>query len=90
LHTIEDDRRGSGAAAMLDDVGAGAPAPGVELLDGGGAKGVRGDEQDFLAGRAVLCRELADRGGLADAVDAEKITTQGRADNGATSRWGDV
>jgi hypothetical protein len=45
---------------MFDDIHAGTLPPGVELLDGGGAEGVRGDQQDFLAGRSILGRELAD------------------------------
>ena len=57
---------------MFDDVDADALSPNIELLDGGGAKSIAGDEQDFLAGGAVLRRELADRRGLADAVDAQK------------------
>ena len=47
-------------------------APGVELLDGGGAKSIAGDQQYLFAIVAVLGGELADGGGLADAVDAEK------------------
>ena len=57
---------------MFDDVDANALAPNVELLDGRGTKSVTSDQQNFLAGAAVLCRELANGSGFADAVDAEK------------------
>src|SRR3970282_854459 len=72
LNAVVNDRGGVGAGAMFDDVHTGTLPPGVKLLDGGGAKGVRGDQQDFLAGRSILCRELADGGGFTDTVYAEE------------------
>jgi hypothetical protein len=48
-----------------------ALAPHVELLHGGGAEGVASGEHDLLALALQLGRELADRGRLADAVDAD-------------------
>ena len=72
LHAVEDHRRGIGAGLMFDDIDADVAAPGVELLDGGGAESIAGDQQYFFAIVAVLGGEFADGGGLADAVDAEK------------------
>ena len=46
-------------------------APGLELLDGGGAEGVAGGEDHLVAFVAIAAGELADGGGLADAVDAD-------------------
>lgn len=56
---------------MLDDGHAYAFAPDVELFDGGGTEGVGGSEVDFFAGLLEVVGELAYRGGLADAVDAD-------------------
>ena len=50
---------------------AGALAPDLQLLDGGGAEGVAGGDHHLLAGGAELAGELADGGGLARAVDAD-------------------
>ena len=55
-------------------------APDLELVDGGGAEGVAGGEQD-RCGRSVLVvvGELGDRGRLADAVDADDQDHEGDA-----------
>ncbi len=57
---------------MFDDIDADSLAPGVELLDGGGAESVAGDQQYLFAIVAVLGGQFTDGGCLADAVDAEK------------------
>src|SRR3546814_10439731 len=46
-------------------------APGLQLRDGGGAEGVAGGEHQAAALVLVASRQLADGGGLADAVDAD-------------------
>ncbi|MCY1414227.1 hypothetical protein D9M71_296700 [compost metagenome] len=48
-----------------------ALAPHLQLLDGGGAEGVAGGEHDLPALQLQLLRQLADGGGLADAVHAD-------------------
>jgi len=50
----------------------GAGGPGLELLGRGGAEGVAGGEDDGPAGLGLALGELADGGGLADAVDAHE------------------
>ncbi len=72
--------RGGGVAALagLDEVHAGALGPDFELLDGGGAEGVGGAEQDGLAFAAVHGGELAAGGGLAGAVHADHHDDLGR------------
>jgi hypothetical protein len=50
---------------------AGALAPDLELLDGGGAEGVAGSHDHAEALVAILLGELADGGRLAAAVDAD-------------------
>jgi hypothetical protein len=54
-----------------DDVGANDLAPGLELLDRGGAEGIAGGDDHLLAVLAVGLGELRDAGGLAGAVDAD-------------------
>ena len=49
----------------------GALAPDLELIDGGGAKGVAGRQHHLAAFGAEFRRELADGRGLAGAVDAD-------------------
>ena len=71
LHRVEEHRRRIAARLVLDDFGAGAVAPDLQLLDGGGAKRVGRRQQHGLALRAQGVRQLADGGGLADAVDAD-------------------
>ena len=68
---IEDEAGGVGAGRAGDDLGAGALAPDLQLLDGGGAERVAGGEHHLLPSRRRLRGELADRGGLAGAVDAD-------------------
>ncbi len=64
--------RGVGAAVALDHGNAGAPAPDVQLLDGGGAEGVCAADHHVLARMGLGARDLADRRGLAGAVDADE------------------
>ena len=72
LHAVEDNGRRVRAGLMFDDIDADSLAPDVELFDGGGAKSVAGDQQNFFPGVAVLGGEFTDGGGLADTVHAEK------------------
>ena len=63
---------GSEPSGPLTTSHAGALAPALELLDGGGAERVGGADHDLLAERlAQVPGELADRGRLAGAVDAD-------------------
>ena len=69
---VEGDRAGIGALGALDELDVGALGPALELLDGGGAERVGGADDDLLAERvAQVPGELADRGRLAGAVDAD-------------------
>jgi hypothetical protein len=62
---------GSASVLALVDGAADPAGPDLELLAGGGAEGVAGDQQDLATGGLVECRELAESGRLADAVDAD-------------------
>ena len=77
-HRVEDDGAGVGALLVRDDVGADDLAPGLELLDGGGAERVGGGDDDLLAVLAVGLRELGDARRLAGAVDADDEDDGGR------------
>src|SRR5207302_5411611 len=68
LHRVKQHGRGVAARLGLDDFGAGALAPDLQLLDGGGAESIGGGEQHALALRAQQAGQLADGGGLAGAV----------------------
>ena len=68
---VEGDRGGVGALVLLDDLDAGARGPDVELLGRGRAERVGRAQEHALAGAAVGVGHLADRGRLADAVDAD-------------------
>ena len=70
-HVIAHARR-IGAAVTLDNRYAGALAPYIELLDGGGAEGVSRTDHHVLAAGGHGARNLADRRGLAGAVNAHK------------------
>ncbi len=72
--------RGGGVAALpgLDDGDVGAGGPDLELLDGGGAEGVGGAEQDGTSLSGEVGGELAGGGGLAGAVDADHHDDLGR------------
>ena len=70
-HRVVNDRGGIGAGFLFDDFDAVALRPDFQLLDGGGAKGVRGAEHHAAAFLAKAVGELADAGGLARAVDAD-------------------
>ena len=60
-----------GALLARDDLRAGAAAPDLELIDRGCAERVAGRQHHAAAFGAKARRELADRGGLARAVDAD-------------------
>ena len=64
--------RGIGTAIALDDGHARALTPHIELLDGRGAERVGTADHDVLAGARLGARDLADRGGLASAVDTHE------------------
>jgi hypothetical protein len=70
-HRVEYDGARVGALLVRDDIRADDLAPGLELFDGGGAKRVRGGDDDFLAVFAVRLCQLGNAGGLAGAVDAD-------------------
>ena len=70
-HVIAHARR-IGAAVALDDGDAGALAPHIELLDGGGAEGIGRTDHDVLAAGGHGARDLTDRRGLAGTVNAHK------------------
>ena len=61
---------GIGAVIAGNDGAAGTFAPYLELLDGGGAEGITGDQHHRLAIGLEAVGELADGRGLARAVDA--------------------
>ena len=71
LHCVERHRRGVAAVGARDDVAARALAPALELLAGRSTKGVASTENDVAPKRTVTGGQLADRGRLAGAVDAE-------------------
>ena len=68
---VEDDGRGIGARLRADEVDAGPLRPDLELLDGRGAERVGGADQRRPASILDQARQLADRGRLAGAVDAD-------------------
>ena len=72
LDRVVAHARRIGAALARDHLDVGAARPDLELLDGGGAERV-GRAQDHRAARVGrLLGDLADRGGLAGAVDADE------------------
>ena len=70
-HVIAHARR-IGTAVTLDNRYAGTLTPHIELLDSGGAEGVGRTDHHVLAAGGHGARNLADRGGLAGAVDTDK------------------
>ena len=87
LDGVEGHRGRVGAVAVrADRRHADPPAPGLELVGGGGAEGVGGAEHDVLVLGDEDAGELADGGGLAGAVDADH-EHDGRAALGARGRW---
>ena len=56
---------------MPDDVRTRALRPDLELVGRRRAERVRRGQHDLFALADITCRQLADRGGLADAVDAD-------------------
>ena len=71
LDAVEHDPGGIAAFLAGNDRRADAVAPDLELLDRRGAEGVAGGEQDAIILFLQPVAELADRGGLARAVDAD-------------------
>ena len=70
LQRAEGEAGGIGAMLAGDELRTGAIGPDLKLLDRGGAEGVAGGHDHALAVCAELLGQLADGGGLADAVDA--------------------
>ena len=70
VERVEGEARRIGARLARHHAGAGALAPDLELIDGGGAEGVAGHQHHRLALGAESGGELADGRGLAGAVDA--------------------
>ena len=68
---VKDDRRRVCALAVPDDVRTRALRPNLELVGRRRAERVRRGQHDLFALADIACRQLADRGGLADAVDAD-------------------
>ncbi len=71
VDSVEGDRRRVGALGSTHHLGAHARTPSLQLIGGGGAEGVGGPEHDASAVGDQHPRELADRGGLSSAVDAD-------------------
>ena len=71
-HRVEHDRTGIGAVLAAHELAAGALGPQPELIGGRGAERVGRGEHHAPALAHLLRRELADRRGLADAVDAHE------------------
>ena len=74
---VEGKARGIGAGRPGHDGGADAPAPDLELLDGGGPERVAGGEHDGEALAARDGAELADRGRLARTVHSDDQDDEG-------------
>ena len=68
---VENNRRRIGAGFLFDDFDARAARPYFELLDGRGAKRVRGAEHHGRAFFLQAIGELADGGGFSGAVHAD-------------------
>ena len=68
---IEHDGGRVAALRLLNQIAVRAVRPDLQLLDGRGAERVRRPEDDALVQRLQIGGELADRRGLADAVDAD-------------------
>ena len=71
LQGVECDRGRIGVLALGDDRDVVALAPDLQLLHGGGAEGVAGGQHQAVAVLLEAARQLADGGGLADAIDAD-------------------
>ncbi len=72
LDPVEDHRTRVAALGAADDLGARPFGPCGELFGGGGTERVAGGEQHRAPVGDLLVGELADRRGLADAVDADE------------------
>src|SRR5690606_27669688 len=77
LHRIEDHRGGIGAGVLGDHRDVVALAPYLQLLHGGGPESVAGGEHDLLAFELQLLGQLADGGGLTNAIDANHQDHEG-------------
>ena len=75
---VVENGRGVAALAGLDHFHAAAGGPDFQLLDGCGAEGVGGAEEDGAVLRAAPGSQLAAGGGLAGAVDADQECDLGR------------
>ena len=83
VNRIEGDARRIGTGLVAHDLHAGAISPQSQLIGGGGAKCVAGGHQHRLALRGVPVRELANRGGFADAIDAHEEDDERRPGAGS-------
>ncbi len=72
LHGVEDDRARIAALAAAHDVGTDPFGPQLELLGGRGAERVAGGHHDGASLGELPLADLADGGGLADAVHADE------------------
>ena len=72
LDGVEDDRPGIAALVAADDRRADPVGPQLELVGGRGAERVAGGHHHPVAVADLAHAELADGGGLADAVDADE------------------
>ena len=68
---VEGEGGRVGSLRFGNDRGAGALAPDLELLDGGGPEGVAGGHHHREAALLELLGQLADGGGLAAAIDPD-------------------
>ena len=68
---IEYDRGRIRALAVAHDVRARALRPNLKLVGGGSAERIRGGQHDLFALAHIAGGQLADRRGLAHAVDAD-------------------
>ena len=83
LERVVEDGGGIASLTGLDELDAAALTPDFKLLDGGGAKGVSGAEQNGFALSAEEGCELAAGGGLSGSVDADHEDDFGRGDDGS-------
>src|SRR5262245_38264739 len=69
LNRIEDHGRWVASLAVLDNLDADSVRPGVDLVDSGSSKCVRGGENHALARASQPVRHLGDGGRLPDPVN---------------------
>ena len=70
IYSIERDRSRIGSGVATDEIGTGTLGPRAQLIDGPGAKGVRGTNEHRHPILFQEVRELPDKGGFAGAIDA--------------------